>query len=297
MAGLISLQAILQAAVSAVLAVAEPEFCQGNTLELDQPHPQPGSLRLSRHQTTVSYIYRLPYSHPNVPQPSQVQGFLDRWHDPQIILAEPWQALIRTHTPGQALPSGQILLYLDAAALGGWLWLLTQTKAANPPSITHPLPLTFPQQSALLAERLQLSPLTLLQYTHARCYQLASRGAELVVGANPVGTHELREPPSSLWLSQLATTTDKGHAAFRALIKLVDQMAVPLSSDRPQLEKSLNQSFVAGYQLCEAVDDWLKEVTVEAASTVATTALLHGVEQGLGYLLKVWLQCVAPYSL
>jgi len=296
MAGLISLQAILQAAVSAVLAVAEPEFCQGNALEFNQPHPQPGSLRLGRRQTIVNYIYRLPYSYPAPQQLSQVQSFLDRWHDPQITLPEPWQALIRTHTPAQALPSGQVLLYPDAAALGGWLYLLTQAQTTDTAPPLHHLAPSFPHKSAPLAEQLQLSPLAVLQYTHARCYQLASRGPELVADLKPVGTDKLRPPPPSPWLRQLAPATAQGIGVLRGLIKLVDQIASPSPSDRPQLEKSLNQSFVAGYQLCEAVDGWLREVTIDA-STAATTALLHGVEQGLGYLLKVWLQCSAPYSL
>ncbi len=294
MTGLISLQASLQTALGSVLKAAELQLCQRDALALNPSYRQSGSLRLGRSRTTVSYIYSPPSTALDSQRHNQGQATAEAWHNSQIILADPWQGLIRAHTPAQLLPSGQLLLYPDAVALGAWLWRLATTQAAERPSLTHALTPTFPQNRAPLAARLQLSPLALLQYTYARCHQLARRGCEPVPVANLADSLGASEPPPPLWHSQLAPTTEQGKSLLRALVKLVDQLAVPLPGDRTQLEKALSQSFGAGYQLCEAVDAWLREVTETPA--LATTTLLWGVVQGLGYLLKTSLQCPDPSS-
>ncbi|NJL46561.1 MAG: hypothetical protein HC929_02375 [Leptolyngbyaceae cyanobacterium SM2_5_2] len=249
MASLTSLQATLQAEIGAVLTAMDPAFCSAKSWQ--------GSLRLGRSRTTISYIYGLPSHASGLPEYSQAQAMLDSWHNPQIRATEPWSALIRAYTSAQALPSGQILFYPGSVALGGWLWLLTKAQTVDTPDLCHSLKPLFPQKCAPLAERLQLSPLALVQYTHARCSQLVRLHSEQSITLHPPNTSRPDEWPDLPWLSQLPPTTERGNGVVRGLLKLVDQTAVPLPGDRTQLEKSLSQNFVVGYKLCEAMDAWL----------------------------------------
>jgi hypothetical protein len=249
------------------------------------------SLRLGRSQTTVTYVYRLPAMGADCLEPC-TQALLSTWNQPEAAIAGQLPALIRTHTAAQALPPGQILLVPQGLALALWLRALITTPPAQPHPGPVPLLPAFPTQRARLAQQLQLSPLAVVQYTHMRCHRLANQAVGLASPDPGEKTLALPAPEELTWVC------DRDRRVLRALVKLVDHLAVrPRAEQRaPDRAKSLTQGWVAGYDLCEAVDPWLGEITLDTTFGF-TLDLLRGVERGLGHLLRVELQVPDPLSL
>jgi hypothetical protein len=276
------------------------------------------TLRFSRDPQDIAYLYR-----PSVDHSSPISGkipadltaaLVAQWtqlsdiapsrssalrpvgadpgdSNPAPLVLVDWGTYLGAHTTTQALPSGQILLRPTATALEAWLWGFAHA-CPPPPNPTAAAPIPFPQKQAPLAEALHLSPLVLLQYTHMRCYQLAQRSS-YPSPKSPLST-DLPDPACGL---ALALSHPPGQRLLRSLVALVDHLATT-SPERPTpiSPQALNQGFLKGYQLCEAVDLWLREI-VGQPETPATLLLLQGISLGLAHLLQGWLQATAPTQL
>ncbi|MBD2256727.1 hypothetical protein [Pseudanabaena sp. FACHB-2040] len=162
--------------------------------------------------------------------------------------------------------SGQLGLQLDRAALMLWLNLLValpwpETQAAYPPAQVSAVGLSP------LSERLHLSPLALIQHTHARCLGLAT---------------ELPSSSASLTETKAAPTPETESSATAtviwALADLVDALAAAGES------VALLQR---GCFLSEAVYEWLKPFYQERTANPALASLiLQAVQQTLQHLLQ-----------
>lgn len=216
--------------------------------------------------------------------------------NPDSLTFANWETYLSTHTTAQALPSGQLLLRPTATALGTWLWAFAHI-CPPPPSFTDTFTIPFPQKHPPLAEALHLSPLALLQYTHRRCHQLAHRSPVF-----PLTPPDTTDAALTDWLATLAPSQPTGLGVLRALVMLVDDLAAyplipdPLAHAAILPAPILNQGFMKGYRLCEAVDLWLRDIVGQSGNP-ATVLLLRGVSLGLAHLLQGWLQATAPTQL
>ncbi len=245
------------------------------------------TLRFSRDPQDIAYLYRPSTDHSS-PRSGKIPA------DLTAALVAQWTQLSRAdisgHTIAQALPSGQLLLRPTATALGAWLWGFTQT-CPPPPNPTAAAVISFPQKQAPLAEALHLSPLALLQYTHMRCHQLAHRSVDLSPKSPPS-----TDPDPACGLT-LALSQPTEQRLLRSLVALVDHLATNSPGmPTPIPPPALRQRFLKGYQLCEAVDLWLREMVGQSGDP-ATVLLLQGISLGLAHLLQGWLQSAAPTQL
>lgn len=264
---------------------------QSSTEKQDRPYP---ALRFSRDRTTIAYLCR-----PAAPDQSRSSAdlavcLLSRWQtapatQPPLF---PLSAWVQPHTLGAAWPTGQLLLTPQPLALAGWLWQwasladygadpgfdrrsdveLDFGTARHPEVRAEPASL-LPQQFSL-AQRLQLSPLALLQYTQARCHHLAHGSpAATLFGQTAI-------EPSETWV----VATPQGQMTLRALAKFTDDLATTPAPTPHGL--------AAGLDLCAAVDRWLR--TICGSQSVADGLLLAAIAHSLDYVLRHWLRANAP---
>ena len=277
----LSLQGILANALAAVMVRADGSPRQdSHPIPLAVPRP---TLHLSRDRQAIAYLHR-PIDGSNPRSASLTADLVAAWVESSIptppgqVFPDPSQigGTIQAHTAVHSLPSGQMILRPTATALGLWLWHFTQNCPPPPPIPVAPVTIPFPQQQAPLAQKLQLSPLALLQYTHMRCHCLAHRS----------GTHAPTLVPED-WLAALAPRSATDQHLWRSLVALVDALA---SSPIAVTAQDQRHSFGLGYRLCETTDQWWRQPPLK------TTApeLLQGIGQALGHLLQGWLYAPAP---
>lgn len=126
--------------------------------------------------------------------------------------------------PGRSMANGAAAVDPQPLALAGWLWLWavqSGSAATNRPdpkpalrSALEPASLLPPQFP--LAQRLQLSPLALLEYTQARCHHLAQ-----ISHAAALFSHRGSVAPLATWVP----VAPQGQAVLRALAQFTDGLA------------------------------------------------------------------------
>lgn len=245
------------------------------------------SLRLSRDRATIAYLCR-PRQSGVPPSPDLAAAILCRWQatlagQPPLLPLSDW---IQPHTLGEAWPTGQLLLTPQPLALAGWLWLWavqSGSAATNRPdpkpalrSALEPASLLPPQFP--LAQRLQLSPLALLEYTQARCHHLAQ-----ISHAAALFSHRGSVAPLATWVP----VAPQGQAVLRALAQFTDGLAT--------LPAPTAQGGRAGLDLCAAVDGWLR--TVVGTPSVGDGILLAAIAHSLRHFLCQGPGIAAPDTL
>jgi hypothetical protein len=195
-------------------------------------------------------------------------GWEQHWGGPQVS----WLQVLGGHCLRQILPSGQILLTPSPLALGAWLWQLAITDQDFQACPQTDLPVRLAPLDPTLAQRLQLSPKAVVQYTYGRCRQLLA-GLELNLEPK-VGGDQL----SPVGLSHHLLPINNGESVLRCLVQMVDCLTLCPRSQGDQPEP---YGFAAAYSLSVAVDEWLGEREMLTA-TPSTMVLLKGIDRVLG---------------
>ena len=190
------------------------------------------------------------------------------WGMPQVS----WLQVLSGHCLRQILPSGQILFTPTPLALGAWLWQLAIRDKDFQISPQGNLPVRLAPPDLSLAQRLQLSPKAVVQYTYGRCRQLLT-GLELSLEPT-VGGDQF----SPVGFSQRLLPINSGESVLRGLVQTVDCLTL---CPRAQGDQSEPYGFAAAYRLSVAIDEWLgsRESLTAAPSTLV---LLKGIDRVLG---------------
>lgn len=278
----LSLKGMLAQALA--LVAAQEEYLPTHNAPISSLADSGFTLHLSRNRQDIAYLHRPTGGSGPIPTFLTAQ-LMAAWGEssscvrpcPTALTPSHFEAAIRAYTTVESLPSGQLILRPTATVLGLWLWHFTQHSPPPAFGSATTARVPFPQHQAPLAQKLQLSPLALLQYIHMRCHHLACRldrydqALALVSGEGFAALAPQSAIDQSLW---------------RSLIALVDALTVS-----PRSAMSQEQVFQLGYRLCEAADLWLRQ---PPSSSPATAMLLQGITQGLAHLLQGWLQAPAP---
>lgn len=246
-----------------------------------------GPLHLRRLPYPVEYLSPLPLrlaAQCGQPPPvllSEVEArLLHLWQQtPPLALPLPWQPLLSS-IQLQPHASGQLVLQLGETALTTWLEGLGQEQSW-PKQPAKDFPPTLAMADFPLSGALALSPVALVQYTHARCWRLlAERWHPKACLDDTRDVHNRR--------GGIATSLPTQPLLWH-LVSLVDTLP-----EGPPPQTLLRQ----GCQLAAAVDLWLQYLPQPTTLPGRTVGLLlQGLQQTLQHLLTDCLGIVAPTDL